>query len=114
MRRFLTPKHAAFVLVIIAAGATVWWFVTANERRVDAAYASCMKDIGSQADKAAADFAARQPAADPKAVAEAKGIGDAVTSMMQGIGGAICGAVRDTCRRDFDGSACQAALSRFK
>jgi len=49
-----------------------------------------------------------------KAVDEAKGVGDAVTSMMQGIGGAICGAVRDTCKRDFDGSACQAALTRYK
>ena len=112
--RLLTARYGAMVVAIVIAGVVAWWFTTANERRIDAAYATCLKDIGSQADKAAADFAARTKASDPKAVDEAKGVGDAVTSMMQGIGGAICGAVRDTCKRDFDGSGCQSALQRYR
>ena len=44
----------------------------------------------------------------------AQGVADALTSMRQGVGGAMCGAVRDACTRDFDGSICQAALARYR
>ena len=97
------------MLAIALAGAVVWWFVHANERKIDAAYQACMKEFGGSAGKATADYAARRPAD-----TEAKSIGDAVTSMMQGIGGAICGAVRDSCTRDLNGTACQAALARYR
>jgi hypothetical protein len=109
LHRHLTWKHAAIVLAIGLAGALVWWFVHAHQRKVDAAFETCMREIGSGAEKATADFTARRPGD-----TEAKSIGDAVTSMMQGIGGAICGNVRENCARDFDGASCQAALARYR
>ena len=110
MQRHLTRKHGAIVAAIVAAGALAWWFAHADERRIEAAYAACVKDIGGQAQKATADFAAKRLPGDP----EAKSIGDAVSSMMQGIGGVICGAVREACTRDFHGADCQGALDRYR
>ena len=37
---------------------------------------------------------------------------DALTSLRQGVGSAVCGMARDACKRDYDGQVCQAALAR--
>lgn len=106
-------KPVLIALIVVVVGWLVWERHFSRDARIDSAYRSCMKAIGGDA---AAGGSAKAPPAkseDP-AAAIAKGVTDALTSVMQGVGGAMCGAVRDACRRDFDGSICQAALARYR
>jgi hypothetical protein len=106
-------KPILIVIVVAVVGWLVWERHFSRDARIDTAYRTCMKSFGGEAD---ANGSAKAPPAkgDDPAAAIAKGMSDAMTSVLQGVGGAMCGAVRDACRRDFDGSICQAALARYR
>lgn len=106
-------KYLLVVAILAIVAYLIWHQRFSKEAKVDVAFNSCMKQFGALPDKANAN-------ADKAAVDSApgsalgKGFGDAMASLVQGVGGAVCGSVKDTCTQDFDGSVCQAALDRFK
>jgi len=106
-------KPILIVIVVAVVGWLVWERHFSRDARIDAAYRTCMKSFGGEAGTNGGATAPPAKADDP-AAAIAKGMSDAMTSVLQGVGGAMCGAVRDSCRRDFDGSICQAALARYR
>ncbi len=107
-------RGALVVVVVVVLGWLVWERHFSRDARIESAYRACMKELGADGAKASAGAKAPAATAGDPAAAIAKGMSDALTSMMQGIGGAMCGAVRDACKRDYDGSICQAALTRYK
>jgi hypothetical protein len=106
-------KPILVVIVVAVVGWLVWERHFSRDARIDAAYRNCMKAFGGEAGTSGGVTAPPAKGDDP-AAAIAKGMSDAMTSVLQGVGGAMCGAVRDACRRDFDGSICQAALARYR
>lgn len=107
-------KPLLIVVIVAVVGYLVWERHFSQGGRIETAYKACMREFGGGADKAAADMKTQPPKGDDPAAAIAKGMGDALTSMLQGLGGAMCGAMKDACTRDFDGAMCQAALNRYK
>jgi hypothetical protein len=113
-------KPAAIVIVLVLAGLLVWNQLYSRSARIETAYKACMKQVGAadEQTKAAIDKdAATRKSGDPAAAMVdglAKGLGRAMSSMVQGMGSAMCGAVRDTCHRDFDGALCRAALAQYR
>jgi len=106
-------KPVLIVLIVAVVGWLVWERHFSRDARIESAHRACMSAFGGNAD--AGDGAKAPPAkGNDAAAAIAQGVADALTSMRQGVGGAMCGAVRDACTRDFDGSICQAALARYR
>lgn len=70
-----------------------------------------MKQINSGTDRARADADAQVPNGKDPSAALAKGMSDALTATLQGIGGAMCGTIKETCKQDFYGPVCQSALT---
>lgn len=103
----------AILVMTIAAvlGYLVWERHFSPSARIEAAYNACMKEFGASADRAKAGT---EPKRNDPASAIAKGMSDALTSMVQGVSGALCGKLRDTCTNNYDGMLCQAALNRYK
>ncbi|MFO1323759.1 MAG: hypothetical protein U1F15_06815 [Burkholderiales bacterium] len=107
-------KAVLIVVIVAVVGYLVWERHFSQGGRIEAAYKACMKEFGGGTDKAAADAKSQVPKTEDPAAAIARSMGDALTSMLQGMGGAMCGAMKDACTRDFDGAMCQAALNRYK
>jgi hypothetical protein len=113
-------KAAVIVIALLVAGLLVWNRLYSRSARIEAAYKACMKQIGAadEQTKAAIDkeAATRKSGGPAAAMVDglAKGVGQAMSSMVQGVGSAICGAMRDTCRQDFDGRLCRAALAQYR
>ncbi|CAG0959884.1 hypothetical protein BURK1_00658 [Burkholderiales bacterium] len=114
MRRALA-RIALVVLAVAIVASIAWQQVYSNEARIEHAYATCMSQFGG---------AARAPAAAPATEAGVPGatmaesLGKAMTDLAKGVtagmSAAVCGAVRDACRADFDGAVCQNALAGFR
>ena len=106
------------LLVVVAFVAAVGYFVWdrnySQSGRIEIAYNACMKQFGATADKGKQDAGDKGPKGNESASALAKSLGDAMTSIVQGVGGAVCGTIKDSCTQDFNGKVCQAALNRFK
>jgi hypothetical protein len=104
------------VVVVAVAGLSyfLWNHYFSRTARIERAYVACIDRLNAGMSKATPPVTAQTPGGDASA-ALAKGMGDAMTSMVRGMtsamGGAMCSVIRDTCRQDFDGPVCQAALS---
>ena len=104
-------KWVAVALVVAIVGWLVWQKEYSREARIERAYASCMKQFGG----ADAKTPAKAPPADATlAESLGKAMQDLVKGVTAGMSGAVCGALRDACRADFEGAVCQNALSGFK
>ena len=103
------------VVSVAAVSYFVWNHYFSRTGRIERAYAACMSNLSAGMNQATADINAKMPSGNDPSAALAKGMGDAMTSMVQGMtsamGGASCGLIRETCRQDFDGPICRAALN---
>lgn len=107
-------KAVLIVVIVAVLGYLVWERHFSRGARIESAFNACMKELGASTENPKPDNSApTQKDSDP-AASIAKGVGDALTSMLQGMGGAMCGALKDTCTRDFDGQVCQSALKRYQ
>jgi hypothetical protein len=112
MRPSMTALIVAALLAAIAY--FVWNHYFSRSGKIEIAYNTCMKQIGATADKGRPDPGDKGPKGNESASALTKGLGDALVSIVQGVGGAVCGTIKDSCMQDFNGKVCQAALNRFK
>lgn len=99
------------VATLVAIGYFFWDHYYSQSGKVEIAYGACMKQFGATVDKGKPDSGDK---GNESASALAKGLGDAVASIVQGVGGAVCSTIKDSCTQDFNGKVCQAALSRFR
>jgi hypothetical protein len=105
-------KTALIVVIVVVLGWLVWERHFSRDARVDRMHTVCMREFGADTDGATRAPDAGSGKDNGPAAAIAKGAMDAVTSLRQGMGSAVCGMARDACKRDYDGQACQAALAR--
>ena len=106
-------KWVAVAAVVAVIAWIVWQHEYSREARIERAYASCMKQFGGAPDPKAAK-APPPPADATLAESLGKAMQDLVKGVTAGMSGAVCGAVRDACRADFDGAVCQNGLAGFK
>ncbi|MEP7182175.1 MAG: hypothetical protein ABI886_08315 [Betaproteobacteria bacterium] len=113
-------KAAIIVVVLGLAGFLVWQKLFSPTARIERAYLTCMKEAEVAGDRRKSDLAAKAPTAkmnDPAGAvtnAMTQGTGQAMQAMVQSLSGAMCGALRASCRSNFNGGACQGALARYK
>lgn len=102
----------AILIVVVAAAVSyfVWNHYFSRTAQIERAYAACVGKFSAGANGASADIHAKVPSDSDPSAQLSKGMADAMTSMMQGMAGATCGLIRETCKQDFDGPLCQAAL----
>lgn len=106
-------KAVLIVVIVAVLGYLVWERHFSRSARIASAFNACMKELGASADEPKDTGTPTQKSGDP-ATSIAKGVGEALTSMLQGMGGAMCGALKQTCTKDFDGQICQTALKRYQ
>jgi hypothetical protein len=107
-------KYLLVVAIVAIVGYLVWHQRFSKEAKVDVAFNTCIKQFSVLPDKAKSGGGVKAPTDNDPAAAMTKSLGDAMASIMDGVGGAVCGTVKDTCAQDFNGNVCQAALNRFK
>jgi hypothetical protein len=105
-------KAALIVAIVVALGWLVWERHFSRDARIDRMHAACMREFGAVAEESTRAPDALAGKDGNPAAAIAKGATDALTSLRQGVGSAVCGMARDACTRDYDGQVCQAALAR--
>ena len=105
-------KTALIVVIVVVLGWLVWERHFSRDARIDRMHATCMREFGTVAGDLASAPGVRAGTDDAPQAAIARGATDALTSLRQGVGSAVCGMARDACRRDYDGQVCQAALAR--
>ena len=105
-------KTALIVVIVVVLGWLVWERHFSRDARIDRMHSTCMREFGAATDETARSPDARAGKDSGPAAAIAKGAMDAVTSLRQGMGSAVCGMARDACKRDYGGQVCQAALAR--
>jgi len=106
-------KAVLIVVIVAVLGYLVWERHFSRSARIESAFNACMKELGASPEQPKDTSTLTQKGSDP-AGSIAKGVGDALTSMLQGMGGAMCGALKETCTKDFDGQVCQTALKRYQ
>jgi hypothetical protein len=105
------PKTALIVLIVVVLGWLVWERHFSRDARIDRMHTACLREFGATAeDSTSAPDARAGKDGGPAAIA--RGAADALTSLRQGVGSAVCGMAKDACRRDYDGQVCQSALAR--
>jgi hypothetical protein len=102
------------IALLVAIGYFVWDHYYSQSGRIEIAYQACIKQFGATADKGKPDPGDQGPKGSESASSLAKSLGDAMASIVQGVRGAVCGTIKDSCTQDFNGGVCQAALNRFK
>ena len=106
---------ALLVVALLAAiGYFIWDRYYSQSGRIEIAYHACIRQFGVTADKGKPDPGDKGPKGNESASALARNLSDAMASIVQGVGGAVCGTIKDSCTQDFNGKVCQAALNRFK
>lgn len=108
-------KTILAVVAVVGVSYFFWNHYFSRSARIERAYVACIDKLDTGLNQARAPTPARTQGGSDRPGALAKGTGDAMTSMVQGMtramGGAMCGMVKETCQQDFDGPVCQAALS---
>jgi hypothetical protein len=105
-------KPALVVVIVAVLGWLVWERHFSRDARIDRMHAACLREFGATPGEAPGVPDARSGKDDGPAAAITRGASDALTSLRQGVGSAVCGMAQDACRRDYDGTVCQAALAR--
>jgi hypothetical protein len=103
-----------FIALLAAIGYFFWDRYYSQSGRIESAYHACIKQFGATADKGKPEPGDKGPKGSDSASALTKSLGDAMASIVQGVGGVVCGTIKDSCTQDFNGKVCQAALNRFK
>jgi hypothetical protein len=106
-------KPVLIVIIVAVLSYLIWERHFSRTARIESAWSACMKELGASPEKDKPDSAPARKGSDA-ATSIGKGARDALTSMLQGMGGAMCGALKDTCTRDFEGQICQTALKRYQ
>jgi hypothetical protein len=108
-------KSILIVVSVAAISYFVWNHYFSHGARIERSYAACVSKLNAGMNEATAGINTKIPSGNDPSAALAKGMGDAMTSMVQGMtsamGGASCGLIREACKQDFDGPLCQAALN---
>lgn len=104
----------AVVVAVAIVAAIAWQRVYSRDAQIERAYEACMAQFGGSATPPKASAAA--PANEPATTADAigKAMQDLARGVTAGMSGAVCGAVRDACRADFDGVVCRNAVAGFR
>ena len=106
-------KLILIIVSVAVVGYFVWSHYFSRPAQIERAYAACVSKLDAGMNKATADINGKIPSGNDTSAALAKGMGDAMTSMLQGVtgamGGATCGLIRSACEQDFDGPICQGA-----
>ena len=109
-------KRILIIVSVAVVGYLIWNHYFSRGARIERTYAACVSKVNAGMNETTAGINSNIAGGgnDPSA-ALAKSMGDAMTSMVQGMagamGGATCGLIKETCRQDFDGPICQAALN---
>lgn len=107
------------ILLAVVVGAAIvaalaWQHYHSKEARIERAYDACMAQFGGSTAARPSDAGAAGPTTPPTAAdALGKAMQDLVRGVTSGMSGAVCGAVRDACRADFDGVVCRNAIAGF-
>ena len=103
------------VATVAIVAAIVWQTTYSREARIEAAYESCIRQFGGKPEgpKGSAGSAPNDRAAG-MAESLGKAMQDLVKGVTAGMSSAVCGAVREACRSDFEGAVCQNALAGFQ
>ncbi len=108
-------KTLLVVAAVVGVSYFLWSHYFSRSARIERAYLACIDKLNGGVNQARPLPPAPTPGRSDPSAALARGMGDAMTSMVQGMtsamGGAMCGMIKDTCRQDFNGPVCQAALS---
>jgi|SRR5271167_830088 len=107
-------KRLVVAIAVLGVSYFLWNHYFSRTARIERAYTACVAKL-SAGGLQATPHVTTPAAGDDASAALAKGMGDAVTSMVQGMtgamGGAMCGMIRDSCRQDYNGPVCQAGLT---
>jgi len=112
-------KTRLLVLAVVAAGvagAIVWQTQFSREAQIERAYDACIRQFGGPAPRQASAGTANASATGdgaPLGESIGKAMEDLVRGVTAGMSGAVCGAVREACRADFDGAVCRNARAGF-
>ncbi len=90
-----------WIILLAVIGAAIWWF---TRDPVEVAYQKCLASVSAEMEKSI-------KVEDSNAVEKA--MADAVKGMGSAVGGAMCEAMRASCKDDRDGALCKAALAQF-
>jgi hypothetical protein len=113
----VNPKARSAALIglgVLIAGALFWFWqqMSSRDARIDSLHRACMAEF---AEVAARMKAGVQPGDGTSGIV--KGLSESLGKVLEGMSGdvsdAVCAAVRDACRDDFDGRICTAARERY-
>lgn len=114
-----TRSIVAVVAVLVIAGVAyaVWQRFFSHAARIEAIHAACLAefDAGKAKVRAGLEVPKARPG-DPVGAAVgslASELGRLVDQVAGGVSEAACGALRESCRVDFDGAACRQARARY-
>jgi hypothetical protein len=100
---------------VLIAGAGLWFWQQAFSRdaQIDALHRACVAEFAEVAAKMKAGV---QPGETSSGIV--KGLSESLGKLFEGMSGgmsdAVCAAVRDACRDDFEGRICTAARDRYR
>ncbi|MCC6379556.1 MAG: hypothetical protein IT519_12150 [Burkholderiales bacterium] len=107
------------VVVAVLVGAAIvaaiaWQRLYSQEAQIERAYEACMTRFGGGKEGAKAATPPESGSQASGADALGKAMQDLVRGVTAGMSEAVCGALRDACRADFDGVVCRNAIAGFR
>lgn len=107
--RLRSAALLALGVLAVGAGYWLWQEMLSRDAQIDTLHRACVAEF--------ADFAARmKPGTSGSGML--KGLSESFGRMVDGVSGsmsdAVCAAVRDACREDFNGRICTAARERYR
>jgi hypothetical protein len=98
-------------MLIAGAGFWAWQHYLSRDAQVAALHRACLDEFAAAGGKMKSGLA---PKSDPPFIKGlSEGLGKALEGLSGGVGSAVCDAMRDACRLDFDGRICTAARERY-
>lgn len=104
----------AIVVGVAIVAAIAWQRLYSQEARIERAYHACMARFGANRDVAGGAGSSAAASQAPDVNGLDKAMQDLVHGVTAGMSKAVCGAVRDACRADFDGIVCRNAIAGFR